>query len=83
MARVLAHTFSHEDALVAFFGAIYDTWGPKGILVISRTPLADWCSDLGRISYPVNPQNMYQRSPVVGTNYLKFEWFVPKTGLRF
>ena len=21
-------------------------------------------------------------SPVLGTNYLKFEWFVPKTGLR-
>ena len=23
------------------------------------------------------------RSPVLGTDYLKFEWFVPKTGLRF
>ena len=23
------------------------------------------------------------RSPVLGTNYLEFEWLVPKTGLRF
>ena len=23
------------------------------------------------------------RSPVLGTNYEEFEWFVPKTGLRF
>ena len=23
------------------------------------------------------------RSPVLGTNYLQFEWSVPKTGLRF
>ena len=37
---------------------------------------------------PLEPQSRFgdnplERSPVLGTNYLKFEWIVPKTGLRF
>ena len=29
------------------------------------------------------PQPSQDRSPVLGTNYLEFDWIAPNTGLRF
>ena len=56
------------------------TWYIFGAACCNETP---WLHAPGSFREGGNNKPLLNRSPVLGTNYLKMESCVPKTGLRF